>query len=71
MLLIRSGSTLVLLFSSGSRRWPAPGSPDGISRSSGGGFEPGARGRVGRQSTNFSPISDCGRIRQPASRRKS
>ena len=23
---------------------------------------PGARGRVGRQSTNFSPISDCGRI---------
>jgi hypothetical protein len=71
MLLTRSGSTLVLLFSSGSRRWPAPGSPSGIFSSSGGGLEPGARGRVGRQSTNFSPISDCGRIRQLASRRKS
>ena len=33
--------------------------------------EPGARGTVGRQSTNFSPISDCGRIRQLASLRKS
>ena len=33
--------------------------------------EPGARGRVGRQSTNFSPISDCGRIWQLASLRKS
>ena len=67
MLLIRSGSTLVLLFSSGSRYWPAPGFPAGICFSGGGGLEPGARGRVGVQSTNFSPISDCGRIRQLAS----
>ena len=71
MSLIRSGSTLVLLFSSGSRYWPAPGWPEGICFSGGGGGEPGARGRVGRQSTNFSPISDCGRIRQLASLRKS
>ena len=71
MSLIRSGSTLVLLFSSGSRYWPAPGWPSGICFSGGGGSVPGARGRVGRQSTNFSPISDCGRIRQLASLRKS
>ncbi len=71
MLLIRSGSTLVLLFSSGSRCWPAPGWPAGIFFSSGAGGEPGARGSVGRQSTYFSPISDCGRIRQLASLRKS
>ena len=32
---------------------------------------PGARGWVGSHSTNFSPISDCGRIRQEASSRKS
>ena len=71
MLLIRSGSTLVPLFSNGSRYWPAPGSPAGICFSGGAGLEPGARGSVGLQSTNFSPISDCGRIRQEASLRKS
>ena len=71
MLLIRSGSTLVPLLPSGSRYWPAPASPSGICFSDGGGSEPGARGRVGRQSTNFSPISDCGRIWQVASWRKS
>ena len=32
---------------------------------------PAARGWVGVQSMNFSPISDCGRIRQLASVRKS
>ena len=32
---------------------------------------PAARGWVGSHSTNFSPISDCGRIRQEASSRKS
>ena len=32
---------------------------------------PGARGSVGVHSTNFSPISDCGRIRHEASARKS
>ena len=71
MSLIRSGSTLVLLFSSGSRYSPAPGWPEGIFFNGGGGGEPGARDRVGRQSTNFSPISDWGRIRQLASLRKS
>ncbi len=43
----------------------------GICFSGGGACAPGARGRVGRQSTNFSPISDCGRIWQLASARKS
>jgi hypothetical protein len=71
MLLIRSGSTLVPLLPSGSRYWPSPASPSGISFSGGGASAPGARGRVGRQSTNFSPISDCGRIWQLASARKS
>ena len=32
---------------------------------------PGARGCVGLHSMNFSPISDCGRIRHEASSRKS
>ena len=45
--------------------------PDSICFSGGGTGDPGARGSVGRQSTNFSPISDCGRIRQLASSRKS
>ena len=70
MSLIRSGSTLVPLLPSGSRYSPLPG-PDSIFFSGGGAGEPGARGSVGRQSTNFSPISDCGRIRQLASLRKS
>ena len=47
MSLIRSGSTLVLLFSSGSSSWPAPGWPSGISFSGGRRF--GVRGpRQGR-----------------------
>ncbi len=71
MLLIRSMSTALPLFSSGRKCWPAPGSPSGTSSSAGGGSEPGARGRVGWQSTYFSPRSDWGRIRQVASWRKS
>ena len=41
MLLIRSGSTLVLLFSNGSRYCPAPGWPASICSSGGGGLEQG------------------------------
>ena len=59
------------LFSSGSRYWPAPVWPSGIFWSGGGRGVPGARGWVGVQSMYFSPISDCGRIRQLASWRKS
>ena len=59
------------LRSSGSRYWPAPGWSSGIFASWGGAGLPGARGSVGVHSTNFSPISDCGRIRQEASVRKS
>ena len=59
------------LRSSGSRYWPAPGWSSGIFSSWGGAGLPGARGSVGVHSTNFSPISDCGRIRQEASVRKS
>src|SRR6202012_1025369 len=70
MLVIRSGSTLVEFLPSGSRYWPAPGSPFGIWRSGGGGFSPGARGMVGRQLTYFSPINDCGGILQLGSWRK-
>ncbi len=47
MSLIRSGSTLVPLLPSGSRYWPAPGSPSGICFSGGGGRRPG-RPRQGR-----------------------
>ena len=57
--------------SSGRKRWPAPSWPSGITGSGGGGLLPGARGWVGLHSTNFSPSSDCGRIRQVASWRKS
>ena len=71
MSLTRSGSTLVWLLPSGSRYWPAPGSPSGICFNDGAGFCPGARGTVGVQLTYFSPISDCGRISQLASSRKS
>jgi hypothetical protein len=39
--------------------------------SAGGSGVPATRGCVGRQSTNFSPISACGRIVQLASARKS
>ena len=59
------------LFSSGSRYWPDPGWSSPICWSGGGGGVPGARGCVGVQSTYFSPIRDCGRIRQLASVRKS
>jgi hypothetical protein len=55
----------------GSRCWPAPGWPFGTVRRGGGAGVPAARGWVGVHSTNFSPISDCGRMRQLASRRKS
>ena len=53
----------------GTGRPPAarPGSSGGRAA----GVVPGARGWVGVQSTYFSPISDCGRIRQLASWRKS
>jgi hypothetical protein len=37
----------------------------------GGACAPSGRGWVGVHSTNFSPISDCGRIEHSASRRKS
>ena len=70
MFWIRSMSTALPLFSSGSRRWPSPG-PSSISSSSGGTGWPAARGWVGVQSTSFSPISDCGRMMQEASSRKS
>ena len=50
MSLTRSTSTPLPLFSSGSRYWPAPGWPSGTLASGGGTGEPGARGRVGRQS---------------------
>ena len=47
MLLTRSRSTALPLFSSGSRYWPSPGSPSGICSSGGGAGVPGARGSVG------------------------
>ena len=59
------------LRSSGSRYSPSPVSPSAIGSSGGGGSVPAARGWVGSHSTNFSPISDCGRIKQLASSRKS
>ena len=71
MLLTRSRSICLPLFSIGSRYWPAPISPSGICSSAGGGCVSGARGWVGSHSTYFSPSSDCGRIRQEASVRKS
>ena len=57
--------------SSGRKRSPSPSSPSSITASSGGASLPAARGWVGSHSTNFSPSSDCGRIRQEASSRKS
>ena len=70
MLLIRSRSTDRSVFVTGSRYWPSP-APRSIFSSSGGGSVPTARFCVGEHSTNFSPISDCGRTWQLASRRKS
>ncbi len=60
MLLIRSMSTGELVRSSGSRRSPSPGPRR--SRSSG-----SAEAEPGSHSTNFSPMSDCGRIVHSAS----
>ena len=60
----------LLVFSTGSRRWPLPG-PSSISASSRGGSASTARCCVGSHSTNFSPISDCGRTVHYASLRKS
>ncbi len=70
MLLIRSMSTGVEVCESGSRYWPLP-APLLICWSGGGSWAPLGRGWVGAHSTNFSPISDCGRIVQVASERKS
>ena len=64
-------STVVPLFSTGSRYWPAPAWPSGTCSSGGGSGASGARGRVGLQATKRSPISDCGRRMQLASARKS
>ena len=69
-LLIRSRSTDFWVFSTGSRYWPSP-SPRSILRSAGGASASAARFCVGVHSTNFSPISDCGRTWQRASVRKS
>ena len=55
-----SRSTGELLFSTGSSRSPSP-SPSSIVLSAWAEVDPGSH------STNFSPISDCGRIVQPAS----
>ena len=58
------------MFSTGSRYWPSP-LPRRIRFSAGGGGWSAARACVGVHSTNFSPISDCGRTWQRASVRKS
>ena len=70
MLPIRSRSTALPLFSTGSRYWPSP-SPSSICSSFGASSAPAARTWVGSHSTNRSPISDCGRTMQLASLRKS
>ena len=59
------------VFCTGSRYWPLPSRPLAIFFSGGASGVPATRGCVGRQSTNFSPISACGRIVQLASARKS
>ena len=56
----RSTSTGLWVPVTGSSTWPAPSSPEGILFSGGGKGVPSTRGWVGRQSTNFSPISACG-----------
>jgi len=65
-LLIRSTPTGVTVWSTPSRCCPAPG-PSSIAGSSGGSSAPSARGCVGSQSTNCSPISDISPTRQRAS----
>ena len=69
-LLIRSRSTDFVVLPTGSRYWPSP-LPLSICFSGGGAGASTARFWVGVHSTNFSPISDCGRIWQLASERKS
>ena len=59
------------MFCTGRSHSPAPSRPPGIFSSAGGSGVPATRGCVGRQSTNFSPISACGLIVQLASERKS
>ena len=71
MLLSRSMSTALPLFSTGSRYSPSPSSPSSICSSSGGASSPGERASVRVHSTKRSPISDCGRTMQLASSRKS
>ena len=70
MFWIRSRSTERAVFVAGSRYCPEPG-PDWTLRSSGGCGAPASLGCVGSHSTKRSPISDCGRIVQKASLRKS
>ncbi len=70
MLPTRSMSTGLIVCESGSRYWPLP-SPSLICSSFGACGSPSALGCVGVHSTKRSPISDCGRIVQVASLRKS
>ena len=70
MLLIRSRSTGLVVCETGSRYWPSP-LPLSIFSSAGGGSAFAWRACVGSHSTNFSPISDWGRMMHSASRRKS
>ncbi len=70
MLLTRSMSIGLEVLVTGSRRWPLP-LPSSMTFSGSGNGWPAARGCVGVHSTNFSPISDCGRIVHSASERKS
>jgi hypothetical protein len=67
----RSTSTGLCVFCTGRSRSPAPSCRLGITCRAGGSGVPSTRGCVGMQSTNFSPISACGRIVQLASARKS
>ena len=69
-LLRRSRSTAFVVLATGSRYWPLP-LPLSIFFSGGGAGASTARFCVGEHSTNFSPISDCGRTWQLASERKS
>ena len=62
---------LGVVLRAGSRYWPLPGPSLDLLAAAGAGGCPAGRGCVGVHSTNFSPISDCGRIVQLASLRKS
>ena len=70
MFWIRSRSTDRAVFVAGSRYWPLPG-PDGTSESSAGLAALAGLGCVGSHSMKRSPMSDCGRIVQNPSLRKS